>query len=123
MLINSNAIREQRDRINKIVDTKDSFVPRCILITGTTANATSTTIHLPNYINIGNILGAFFMIYDGAYNSNFWYILVDWADASLTRVYDPDFEYNQETNAIKLNNIVGTQMKNEQYRLSVFYKG
>ena len=88
-------------------------------ITGTTASASSTTIALPEYINIGNFLGAFLVFREETSRAgDDWYIITDFY--SKDRQYD--FIYNQDTNTIKLD-AAESAVQAREFRLTVFYKG
>ena len=119
MLTNSTAIREQRDRISAKGKDGGSFISRGVLIIGTTASASSTTIALPEYINIGNFLGAFLVFREETSRAgDDWYIITDFY--SKDRQYD--FIYNQDTNTIKLD-AAESAVQAREFRLTVFYKG
>ena len=123
MLTSRVAELEKRDRFNAKGKDGGSFIPRCVLIKGTTKNAASTVIALPNYINIGNFLGAFLVKRyeppDATSGSlDYWSIIADFS--TLDHTYD--FVYNQEDNTIILDE-QDTYTKVREFKLTVFYKG
>ena len=58
MLTSRDAELTKRDRLNTKGKDGGSFIPRAVLITGTTKNDTATIIALQGYINLNNFLGA-----------------------------------------------------------------
>ena len=116
MLVNSVALREKRDRVNAKGEDGGAFVPRCVLITGTTKSDNSTTIPLPRYINLGNFLGAITMLKSSG--TDIWSIIGDFK----TKVFEYDFQYNQEDNTIIFDN-QDASARNTAFRLTVFYTG
>tara|TARA_R100001530_G_scaffold103896_1_gene72303 strand:+ start:218 stop:589 length:372 start_codon:yes stop_codon:yes gene_type:complete len=123
MSVSRQAELEKRDRIAQKGKDGGSFIPRAVLITGTTKDASSTIIALPRYINFDNFLGALLVKkFEPAGASSgsldYWNIIADFS--TLDHTYD--FIYNQEDNTIILDE-QDVNTKNRAFRLTVFYKG
>tara|TARA_Y100001938_G_C8091376_1_gene435294 strand:- start:2313 stop:2684 length:372 start_codon:yes stop_codon:yes gene_type:complete len=114
---------QKRDRINAKGKDGGSFIPRAILITGTTVEG--MVIALPDYINPDNFLGAQLRVEGSAHgelSSGEWIIGSGHPDfISLT--------YNTDNNTIKAGGIGSTAGNMESdsvskdFKLTVFYKG
>ena len=125
MLTSRASQLEKRDRLNAKGIDGGSFIPRAIMITGITPNASSMTIGLPRYINFNNFLYAAWMAYGAGYSdigNSEWMIGTSYKDGI-------NIIYHDDTNIIEIQSMgVSIQSAADgsddiKFKLTVFYKG
>tara|TARA_R110000824_G_scaffold126955_6_gene286758 strand:- start:2056 stop:2403 length:348 start_codon:yes stop_codon:yes gene_type:complete len=115
MLLSRQAEVEKRDRINQRHKDGGSFIPRAVMIVGTTAaSATTTIINLPRYININNLIHAKFII--DTDTTNLWLI----NDIAATDAFS--VAYNSDNNTIEVT-LLDAGHQGVDFKLTVFYTG
>ena len=114
MLKSRQAILERRDRINQKGSDGSSFIPKAVRISGTTASSATTTISLPSYININNLIHANFIIDTDI--DNLWLI------NDVEVVDEFSVTYNTDNNTIAVG-LLDAGHQGVSYILTVFFKG